>query len=186
MKIRIPKHLANIVVFSSLIVTALAGSFTLNSTDITEGKSLTKHQLFNGFGSAGDNKSPQLSWKGAPEGTKSFVITMYDPDAPTGSGWWHWVAINIPATTTSLPTNASASKSLPEGTLEIPNDFGFSHYGGACPPAGAVHRYEITVFALDVDKLSLDETASPALVGFMTRQHAIGSAKITAVYTKEK
>lgn len=161
-----------------------AADFTLSSKDISEGKQLTQKHVFKGFGCAGQNMSPQLSWTNAPEGTKSFVVTTYDPDAPTGSGWWHWVAFNIPAKTTELTTDASAKKLMPTGTVESRTDFGIKSFGGACPPPGSVHRYIFTVYALDVEKLDLDADASPALVGFMTKAHALASAKITAVFNR--
>lgn len=161
------------------------GEFDLSSPDVAEGVQLTNDHVFNGFGCEGGNISPALSWLGAPEGTKSFVITAYDPDAPTGSGWWHWVSFNIPADTTSIPANASAEGAMPEGTMQSRTDFGATEFGGACPPPGVMHRYEFTIHALDVEKLDLDETASPALVGFMTNAHTIDSDKITAVYTRK-
>lgn len=164
--------------------TADVGDFNLSSPDVAEGVQLTNDHVFNGFGCEGGNISPALSWSGAPEGTKSFVITAYDPDAPTGSGWWHWVSFNIPASTTSLPANASAEGLMPEGTVQSRTDFGATQFGGACPPPGEVHRYEFKIHALDVESLDLDETASPALVGFMTNAHTIDSDKITAVYTR--
>jgi len=165
--------------------TALADMpFTLSSTDIAEGHALTTTQVFNSFGCTGENISPELSWSDAPEGTKSFVVTAYDPDAPTGSGWWHWVVYNIPADVTSLPSNAGSGQNLPEGSVQGTTDFGAEAYGGACPPPGEAHRYEFRVFALGVEKLDLGDTASPALVGFMTKANALSEAKITAVYTR--
>lgn len=169
---------------STLPAVVFAGEFSLSSTDIAEGEQLSQEHVFAGFGCKGGNKSPQLSWTGTPEGTKSFVITAYDPDAPTGSGWWHWVAFNIPVDKSSLDTNASHSGDMPKGSIQSRTDFGTYQFGGACPPPGQVHRYEFTVYALDVEKLDLDKSASPALVGFMTKAHAIDSAKITAVYTQ--
>lgn len=161
-----------------------SADFTLTSKDISEGMQLSGQHVFAGFGCEGGNQSPQLSWANAPEGTKSFVVTAYDPDAPTGSGWWHWVAFNIPSDTTSLVTNASDMGKLPKETVQSITDFGSYQFGGACPPPGEVHRYQFTVYALDVDSLPLDKSSSPALVGFMTKAHAIDSAKITAVYTR--
>jgi len=122
---------------------ALSGSvlsaqgFKVSSTDIKEGK-LASAQVFNGMGCTGGNTSPALAWTGAPAAAKSFAVTIYDPDAPTGSGWWHWVVYNLPATTTSLPAGAGdASKNLlPAGAVQGNTDFGAPGYGGACPPAG--------------------------------------------------
>ncbi len=159
-------------------------SFVLTSTDIAEGESLgNKHEL-NVFGGNGDNLSPQLTWAGAPEGTKSFVLTCFDPDAPTGSGWWHWVAFNIPDDVSSLDTGVGTETSMPVGTIQARNDFGEKNFGGACPPPGEVHRYEFRVHALNIEALDLDEDATPALVGFMTHVHTIATAKLTAVYTR--
>lgn len=163
---------------------ASAQDFVLSSSDIAEGEKLAPAQVFSGFGCEGGNLSPALSWSGAPAGTKSFAITAYDPDAPTGSGWWHWVVFNIPAATTSLPANAGSGDGMPEGVVQGRTDYGTLGFGGACPPPGEVHRYIFTVHALAVERLDLDETASAALVGFMTNANSLAEAKITAVYTR--
>nr|WP_245609177.1 YbhB/YbcL family Raf kinase inhibitor-like protein [Sulfurovum lithotrophicum] len=158
----------------------LAGNFTLTSSDL--GGQLTKKQEFNGFGCNGKNVSPELSWSGVPKGTKSFAITVYDPDAPTGSGWWHWIAVNIPANATSIPAGASG-KSMPKGTLETVNDFGSMGFGGACPPKGdKPHRYIFTVYALDVDKLPVKASTKPPVVGYQINAHAISKASIVSYY----
>ena len=123
-------------------------TFTLSSKDM--GGEITKVQEFNGFGCSGENQSPQLSWKNAPEGTKSFAITMYDPDAPTGSGFWHWVVFDIPSTSNELVTNAgNVSLNLsPKGAIQSVTDFGIKGFGGPCPPVGhGIHQYIITVYA---------------------------------------
>jgi Raf kinase inhibitor-like YbhB/YbcL family protein len=138
-------------------------------------------QIFNGMDCKGGNVSPALSWSGAPQGTRSFVVTVYDPDAPTGSGFWHWVVANIPATVTSIPTGASKTSKMPAGSLETRTDFGAPGYGGPCPPAGdPPHRYVFTVFALKIDKIDVTADAGGALVGFNTRANAIGAATFTA------
>lgn len=141
--------------------------FTVSSPNIV-GEKLNDKHVFNGFGYSGENESPELRWSGAPIDTKSFAITLYDPDAPTGSGWWHWVVYNIPANVTSLPGGAGADggKSLPEGAAMGRNDFGLKAYGGACPPPGKQHRYLFTVHALMIEKIEVPEDASPALIGF--------------------
>lgn len=180
------KQLITSVALAAVVIApacAQTQDFTLSSPDVQEGMQLSIDHVLNGFGCEGRNVSPELAWSNAPEGTKSFVVTAYDPDAPTGSGWWHWVSFDIPANATGLDANASAT-GMPDGTIQSRTDFGGMEFGGACPPAGVVHRYEFTVHALDVDTLGLDETASPALVGFMTGAHEIDSAKITAVYTR--
>ena len=162
-----------------------AADFTLSSKDISEGKQLTQKHVFKGFGCAGQNMSPQLSWTNAPEGTKSFVVTTYDPDAPTGSGWWHWVAFNIPAKTTELTTDASAKKLMPTGTVESRTDFGIKSFGGACPPEGhGMHRYQFTVWALSTETLAIPDDASCALVSFMLHGSALAKSTITAIYQR--
>ena len=159
--------------------------FTLASPDIAEGRQLDNAFVLNGFGCEGGNLSPALSWSNAPEGAKSFVITAYDPDAPTGSGWWHWVAFDIPADVTSLKQGAgSKGGDMPRGAIQSRTDFGSTGFGGACPPPGEVHRYQFTIHALGVESLGLDENASAALVGFMTGANSLGSANITAVFTR--
>ncbi|MCY1126596.1 YbhB/YbcL family Raf kinase inhibitor-like protein [Frigidibacter sp. RF13] len=164
-------------------VTTARAEMQLTSPDMAEGGSLSLAQVFNGFGCEGGNLSPAFDWTGAPEGTKSFVLTAYDPDAPTGSGWWHWTVFNIPADTTDLPGGASVGAGLPEGAVEGRTDFGAPGFGGACPPPGdAPHHYVFTLFALKEASLPLDEGASGAMVGFMARANAIESATLTATY----
>lgn len=159
-------------------------NFNVSSQDVSEGVQLSQKNVFKGFGCAGKNMSPQISWSGAPAEAKSFVVTAYDPDAPTGSGWWHWVTFDIPANVDNLPANASVSGEMPDGAIQARSDFGTHSFGGACPPPGEVHRYKFTVHALDVQTLGLDKNASPALIGFMTKSHSIASDTITAVYTR--
>ena len=159
---------------------AHAADFTVTSTDIAPGQRLAPTQVFQGFGCTGGNLAPQLSWHGAPAGTKSYAITVYDPDAPTGSGWWHWSVFNLPSSTTSL---ATASANLPAGAVQGRNDYGDSAYGGACPPPGErPHRYQITVWALKTDKLPLDRHASGAMLGYMLNANALGKAQLTGLY----
>ena len=166
------------------IAPAMASEFSVTSNDIAEGEKLKSDFVFQGFGCEGGNISPQLSWSGAPDGTKSFVVTAYDPDAPTGSGWWHWTLLNIPAETTTLARGASPEGTLPAGAIELRNDYGATGFGGACPPPGEVHRYIFTVYALGVESLPLDASVSNALAGFMTRANALASDSITAVYSR--
>ncbi|MEM8486351.1 MAG: YbhB/YbcL family Raf kinase inhibitor-like protein [Bacteroidota bacterium] len=163
--------------------TVTAQDFTLSSNDISEGQQLAAAQVFQGFGCEGENISPQLSWSNAPAGTKSFVVTAYDPDAPTGSGWWHWNVVNIPADVMSLDAGAGGKNGMPEGASQLRNDYGTPGFGGACPPPGEVHRYQFTVYALGT-MLELPPQPSNALAGFMTRANALASASITAVYTR--
>jgi hypothetical protein len=162
----------------------LAADFALTSTDVAAGKKLESAQVFNGFGCTGGNVSPHLAWSNPPAETKSFVITAYDPDAPTGSGWWHWIAYNIPANARSIGTGASRDTTkLPAGVVEGRTDYGTVGFGGACPPQGAAaHRYIFKITALKVEKLELPQDASAALIGYMTTMNAIGSAQIVALY----
>ena len=132
-----PTLLSSVLVAAALAGPAAADSFQLTSTTIAEGQQLDAAQVFQGFGCEGGNTAPDLAWSGAPEGTESFAVTVYDPDAPTGSGWWHWFAFNIPADVTELP----AAGAVPSGTVELTNDYGTTGFGGACPPLGGVHRY---------------------------------------------
>ena len=156
--------------------------FRLWSNDLKEGGKLPQAQVFNGMGYSGGNRSPHLAWEGAPEGTKSFVVTLYDPDAPTGSGWWHWVVINLPASTKELPAGAGNGSNLPAGALQTRTDFGAPGYGGAAPPAGRTHRYIFTVHALKAERLDLDANASGALVGYMVFMNSLGKASLTVTF----
>ncbi len=161
-------------------------AFRLTSPDIAEGRPMTKAQEFNGFDADGQNISPELRWTGAPAGTKSFAITVYDPDAPTGSGWWHYVLVNLPASTDSLARSAGTDAKLrPAGTRQVRNDYGLLDFGGACPPKGdKPHRYIFTVHALKVDKLDLPADATAALAGFMINANSLGKATLTATYAR--
>ena len=166
-----------------------AGGFAVTSPAFSDGGTLQMAQVFDGFGCTGGNHSPELSWSGAPAGTKSFAVTIYDPDAPTGSGWWHWVVFNIPASVTHLAADAGSEKSsgLPPGAVQGRTDFGFSHFGGPCPPVGdAPHHYQVTVYALKVDKLSLDANSSGAMVGYYLHMNSLGKASITGLFGRTK
>ena len=180
LKTKLIKTTLNLILLLTFCLPAFADSeFTLTSPDISEGKTLDISQVYNGFGCEGKNISPELNWENAPEKTKSFAITVYDPDAPTGSGWWHWTAFNIPNTTTKIERGAKLSGDIVQGRT----DFGKSEFGGACPPKGdKAHRYIFTIFALDVEKIELDKMAPGALVGFQLNAHAIKKASITAKY----
>ncbi|HTR59760.1 MAG TPA: YbhB/YbcL family Raf kinase inhibitor-like protein [Casimicrobiaceae bacterium] len=165
-----------------------ADRFTLESAEVKPGSTIAEAQVYKGFGCEGGNVSPSLKWKNAPAGTKSFAVTVYDPDAPTGSGWWHWVFFNIPASVTSLPSGVGnpASGQTPKGAVQAKTDFGKPGYGGPCPPSGdKPHRYIFTVYALKVDKLDADENATPAMVGFMINANQLGKASFTAIYGRK-
>ena len=162
-------------------------TFTLLSKDL--GGQATKSQEFSGFGCTGNNESPQLSWTNAPEGTKSFAITMYDPDAPTGSGWWHWLVFDIPANVNELVTNAgNVSLNLaPKGSIQSVTDYGSEGYGGPCPPEGhGLHQYIITVYALKTDSLSLTKDTNAAVVGYYLWNNTLAKASIVTYYQREK
>jgi Raf kinase inhibitor-like YbhB/YbcL family protein len=169
--------------------TAVAAPFKLTSTDIKDGGAIADKNTFNSFGCSGENVSPELEWTNPPAGTKSFALMVYDPDAPTGSGWWHWVVYNIPADATSLPAGAGKAdgSALPKGAAQGNTDFGSPGYGGPCPPAGSGnHHYAFTLFALKVDKLDLPKTATAAFVGFNVMANSLGKAKLTGLYNKKK
>lgn len=155
-------------------------AFTVTSEEFQDGGALPEAQVH-----AGGNRSPQLSWSGFPEGTRSFAVTCYDPDAPTGSGFWHWVLFDLPASVTELPAGAGGADGagLPAGAVHVRNDYGTLDFGGAAPPPGdGPHRYVFTVYAVDQEKLGPDESATPAQVGFMLRFHALGRAQLVGEY----
>jgi len=161
-----------------------AAGFTLTSPDVSKG-AFKAEQLFDDFGCTGSNISPELSWSGAPAGAKSFALTIFDSDAPTGSGFWHWVIANIPVNTTSLPKNAGDTKSglAPKSAIQVRNDYGALGYGDPCPPKGdKPHRYVFTLFAVDMEALPVNADASPAFVGFNPHFHTLAKATFTAHY----
>ncbi len=179
------KKLSLILAMSAIFSTSIFAqkTFTLTSKDL--GGETTKVQEFDGFGCSGENQSPQLSWKNAPEGTKSFAVTMYDPDAPTGSGFWHWVVVDIPANVNELVTNAGTKNLIPKGAIQSITDYGIKGFGGPCPPIGhGYHQYIITVYALKVNKLGTDENTNPAVVGFNLWNQTLAKASIVAYYKR--
>ena len=162
-----------------------AQTFTLKSS--TLGGQATSKEVFNGFGCTGQNISPELHWENAPAETKSFAVTVYDPDAPTGSGWWHWVIFDIPAQTNSLVANSGTVNLnlAPTGSIQSLTDFGTTGYGGPCPPEGhGLHQYLITIYALKTDKLGLDAKTTPAIVGFNLNANVIGKASLVMYYQR--
>ncbi len=139
--------------------------------------------VFRGFGCEGENRSPQIAWSKV-EGAKSYALILHDPDAPTGVGFFHWVVLDLPPSATSLPLGASLA-TMPEGAIEASTDFGAVGYGGPCPPTGhGPHRYEFTVYALDVPSLGLDRTATGALARFALAGHTIALGRALAVYER--
>ena len=159
-------------------------SFAVTSEDVTDGVLLSDRHVYDSFGMSGENVSPQLSWSGFPAQAKSFAVTCYDPDAPTGSGFWHWLLIDIPASVTSLPAGAGgASGTLPAGAFHVRNDYGTKDFGGAAPPKGdEPHRYVFAVHAVDAEKLGIDSDVSPAVAGFNLRFHTIARGLLVPVY----
>jgi Raf kinase inhibitor-like YbhB/YbcL family protein len=177
------------LVFVSIFIFSIgcsaADGFSLSSPTVKAEGQLVQDHVFNSFGCEGKNISPALSWKNAPQGTRSFAVTVYDPDAPTGSGWWHWVVVNIPATVNKLDEGAGdpSGKGLPEKAMHIRTDFGYAGFGGPCPPKGdKPHRYIFTVFALKTEKLDLPSDATAALAGFMINGELIAKTSFTAYY----
>jgi Raf kinase inhibitor-like YbhB/YbcL family protein len=165
-------------------------AMTVTSTSFKDGDYLGQDHILSaayGFGCGGGNKSPHLGWQGAPEGTKSFAVTCFDPDAPTGSGFWHWVVVNIPASVTELAVNAGdpASGKLPAGALQVRTDFGKPGYGGPCPPPGDhPHRYLFTVFAVSMDTLPVAADTSAAVVGFYLNFNTLAKASLMGLYKR--
>ena len=160
-------------------------AFTLTSPDIADGSTIAQSFEFDGFGCSGRNQSPVLRWSGAPEGTKGFAVNVYDPDAPTGSGFWHWYVIDLPASVSELPANAGAKGGahLPAGARQIRNDYGQYAWGGMCPPPGdKPQRYIFTVHALSVERIDVPDDAPAALAGFMVNAHTLAKASFTATY----
>jgi Raf kinase inhibitor-like YbhB/YbcL family protein len=158
--------------------------FSLTSPDIQEGHFMAKTFEFNGFGCDGPNLSPALTWQHPPAGTKSFAVTVFDPDAPTGSGFWHWLVLDIPLDITEFARGAG-NNALPAGCRVFNNDYGMQQFGGACPPEGhGMHRYQFTVWALPESSLGVPDGASAAVVGFMLHANALGKATLTATYAR--
>ena len=153
-------------VLAFITFSAQAAAFQVTSNEIKTGEQLTTSHVFSGFGCEGGNTSPSLTWSGVPEGTKSFAVTVYDPDAPTGSGWWHWTVVNIPATVTYLPVDAGRrdGTKLPTGAVQGRN------------------HYQFKVWALKTEKIPVDSNSSGALVGYMLNANKIATAEITPVY----
>ena len=163
-------------------------TFELSSPDLSEGDDLPQWARSGIAGAGGEDRSPALEWSGAPEGTQSYVVMMYDPDAPTGSGWWHWAVYNVPASCTSLPANAGDPDAglLPEGAVTVANELRLKRFLGAAPPSGhGDHRYFFIVNALDVPSIEVPEDATPALLGFILRDHLVGRAVLSGLSRTE-
>ena len=159
--------------------------FRITSPAFQPNGTIQSEQVFGGWGCTGRNVSPELEWSGAPADAKSFALTVYDPDAPTWSGFWHWQIFNIPANVTKLPAGAGDPEHglAPAGSVHGRNDYGAIGYGGPCPPPGdKPHRYIFTVFALKAARLDLDASASAAVIGFNINANVIAKASVTAYY----
>ena len=164
-----------------------AASFSLTSSDLREGEKLAMPQVSGVFGAGGQDVSPQLSWSGFPSGTKSFVVTMVDPEAPTVLGFWHWAVVNIPASVTELPTGAGdeSGSRLPQGAFQLPNDARSMRYVGAAPPPGTgKHRYIFAVLALEAEKIEIDRGATPAWLMYMVFNGTLGRAFLEGWYER--
>lgn len=163
-------------------------AFEVRSESFKDGDYLGAEHVLSeayGFGCAGSNKSPQLSWSGAPDGTKSFALTCYDPDAPTGCGFWHWVVVNIPPDVTTLPLGASSGDGMPAGALQTRTDFGAPGYAGPCPPEGDhPHRYVFSLHAVSADSLPVDADTSAAVIGFQLHFNTLETAKLMGLYKR--
>lgn len=154
--------------------------FTVASPDVHDGEMLADEYVH-----GGGNTSPALSWNGFPKATRGFAVTCYDPDAPTGAGWWHWIVLGLPASVTSLARGAGTATGLPDGAFHVRNDYGTLDYGGAAPPPGDYpHRYLFAVHALDTDALGLSAEITPAVAGFNLTAHTIARGVITPVYQR--
>ncbi|WP_244131781.1 YbhB/YbcL family Raf kinase inhibitor-like protein [Burkholderia gladioli] len=173
------------VALAAIPVTARAESFTIKVDGLRDGY-FSNQQVYGGFGCHGENVSPRISWAHVPRGTKSLVVTIFDPDAPTGGlGWTHWEVVNIPPSESSLESGASGNpKRLPAGAVETLTDFGESAYGGPCPPKGESHRYVVTASALDVARIDVAPAASPAVVAYQMHGKVIAQAKYVARYRR--
>ncbi len=156
----------------------------LASPDVKNGATISDEQVFDSFGCKGGNLSPALSWSKGPEGTLSYALTCYDPDAPTGSGWWHWVVFDIPADVTSLPKGFKADDATIPGLIQSRTDFGKPGYGGPCPPPGKPHHYIFKVYALKVKTLGLTADATAAMVGFYINANKLAEAKLVGLYSR--
>jgi Raf kinase inhibitor-like YbhB/YbcL family protein len=179
--------LASVATVAADTTKAKPAKFHLTSAEIAPGRKIGEAQVFQGFGCSGGNASPQLEWRNAPAGTKSFALMVHDPDAPTGSGWWHWVVYNIPAGTFSIAAGAGTAegKGLPAGAQQGVTDFGVRGYGGPCPPPGSKpHRYYFRLHALKVAQLDVPANATAALIGYNVNGNTLAVAEIMALYSR--
>jgi Raf kinase inhibitor-like YbhB/YbcL family protein len=164
-------------------------ALTLRSDSFNDGDYLKAEHILSaqyGFGCSGSNVSPALAWSGAPDGTRSFAVTCFDPDAPTGSGFWHWLVVNIPPDVTALAAGAGSGDGLPKGALQTRTDFGAPGYGGPCPPEGDhPHRYLFTVYAVSADALPVEAETSAAVIGFQLNFNTLEKASLMGLYKRD-
>ncbi|MEZ4846329.1 MAG: YbhB/YbcL family Raf kinase inhibitor-like protein [Bdellovibrionota bacterium] len=183
------KILVLALLMSNSVTYAKSKELEVRSNSWKDGEAITSNHVFNSFGCTGQNISPEVSWRNLPKEAKSIALTIFDPDAPTGSGWWHWVVYNIPPKTRSLASGIGKSgvAKLDNGIMQGETDFGVPGYGGPCPPVGdKPHHYIITVHALNVEKLELPANAPAAMVSYYINNHSIAKASLTGVYLREK
>ena len=179
-------------IFLSIAVAALmtiaanggADMFALTSPTLIDGKVVPEQHVYNGMGYHGKNLSPELSWTGAPAGTRSFALTVFDPDAPRVGGWWHWLVFDIPSSVTHLPEGAGSGHGMPQDVIQSITDFGPPGYGGPAPPPGKTHRYIFTIYALKTVKLGLSSETAPTAVEAAIKQASLGQATIIGLYGK--
>jgi Raf kinase inhibitor-like YbhB/YbcL family protein len=156
------------------------------SSSLTPGRTVPENYIFNGMGCSGQNISPPIEWKDAPANTRSFAVTVFDPDAPQAGGWWHWAVVNIPPEVHLLPEGASTNDALPEGAVEVETDFGIKHYGGPCPPKGdRPHHYIFTVYALKNRQVQVTPNSTPASIKKLLEQDYLDKASFTVEYGRK-
>ncbi|MEU9544910.1 YbhB/YbcL family Raf kinase inhibitor-like protein [Streptomyces mirabilis] len=160
-------------------------TFSLTSASVADGESLAREQVSGILGAGGSDISPQLSWSGFPEETRSFTVAMFDPDVPTASGFWHWAVANLPASVTDLPAGAGDGRELPGSAVTLPNDAGYSRYlGPATPPGNGPDRYFLVVHAVDVEELEVSGETPPACLDFLLFSHAIARATMYGTFER--
>lgn len=156
--------------------------FQISSSSLQPGQMVPKHYVYNGMGCDGDNVSPEIAWAGAPEGTKSYAVTVFDPDVPSGNGWWHWAVVNIPEDVKKLEEGASNEGTLPEEAVEVTTDFKDRKYGGPCPPKGKAHRYKFTVYAMKADHIDVSPRTNAEQLRKILEKECLDKASFTVKY----
>lgn len=160
-------------------------TFSLTSESVADGEQLAREQVSGILGAGGSDISPQLSWSGFPEETRSFTVAMFDPDVPTASGFWRWAVANLPASVTDLPAGAGDGRELSGSAVTLPNDAGYRRYlGPATPPGNGPDRYFLVVHAVDVEELEVSGTTTPAYLDFLLFSHAIARATMYGTFER--